>query len=67
MVEQINRILQGKLGAQPEGGRGVRLAEGPGGSVRVYIGVQAYGLEDVPDPAIRESIREAVAEWEGRR
>lgn len=66
MVEQINRILEGKLAGQPVSARAVRLAEGPDGSVRVYIGVQVYGLEDVPDPAIRAVIREAVEEWEAR-
>ena len=64
MVEQISRILETKLAAQPASGRGVRLMEGPGGSVRIFIGVQSYGLEEVPDPAIRAAIREAVAEWE---
>jgi len=67
MVEQISRILETKLAAQSASGRGVRLMEGPGGSVRVFIGVQSYGLEDVPDPAIRAAIREAVAEWEASR
>lgn len=66
MVEQINRILEDKLAAQPTNVRAVRLAEGPGGTVRVYIGVQGYSLEEVPDPAIRAVIREAVAEWEAR-
>ena len=66
MVQQINQILEKKLAAQPGLARGVRLAEGPGGAVRVYIGVQAYTLEEVPDPAIRSAIREAVAEWEAR-
>ena len=64
MVEQINRILEGKLAAHSASGRGVRLVEGAGGAVRVFIGVQPYGLEDVPDPEIRAAIREAVAEWE---
>lgn len=66
MIQQINQILEGKLAAQPGLGRGIRLAEGPGGSVRVYIGVQGYGLDEVPDPAVRAAIREAVAEWEAR-
>jgi hypothetical protein len=67
MVEQISRILETKLAAQSASGRGVRLVEGPGGAVRVYIGVQPYSLEEVPDPAIRAAIREAVAEWEASR
>jgi hypothetical protein len=67
MVEQINLILESKLAAQPASGRAVRLVEGPDGSVRVYVGVQPYNLEEVPDPAIRAAIREAVAEWEAGR
>jgi hypothetical protein len=67
MVEQISQILEAKLTAQSASSRGVRLVEGPGGVVRVYIGVQSYGLEEVPDPAIRAAIREAVAEWEASR
>jgi hypothetical protein len=64
MIEQINRILEIKLTAQGGSSRGVRLAEAPGGGVRVYIGVQGYAIDEVPDPAIRSAIREAVAEWE---
>lgn len=67
MVEEISRILETKLAAQPASGRAVRLVEGPGGAVRVYIGMQSYDLDEVPDPAIRTAIREAVAEWEARR
>jgi hypothetical protein len=64
MIEQINHILEAKLASQPASARAVRLAEGPGGSVRVYIGMQPYGVDEVPDPAVRAAIREAVAEWE---
>jgi hypothetical protein len=64
MIEQINRILEAKLASQPASARAVRLAEGPGGSVRVYVGMQPYGVDEVPDPAVRAAIREAVAEWE---
>lgn len=67
MVEQINRILEGKLAGLPETARAVRLIEGPGGSVRIYIGVQSYSLDEVPDPTVRQLIREAVAEWEARQ
>ena len=67
MIEQINRILEGKLADQPAASRAVRLVEAPDGAVRVYIGVQSFSLDEVPDPAIRAVIREAVAEWEARR
>lgn len=65
MVEQINKILDQKLAELPGANRGVRLVEGAGGSVRVYVGVEGYdAIDDVPDAEIRRLIREAVAEWE---
>lgn len=65
MVEQINHILERMQRDLPEARRGVRLVEGAGGSVRVYVGVDAYSsVDDVPDPDIRGLIRAAVAEWE---
>ncbi len=65
MVEQINQILERMLRDLPEAQRAVRLVEGAGGSVRVYVGVNAYSsIDDVPDPDIRGLIREAVAKWE---
>jgi hypothetical protein len=67
MIEQINRVLEAKLASQPAAARAVRLAEGPDGSVRVYVGTQPYAVDEVPDPAIRAAIREAVAEWEAGR
>lgn len=65
MVEQINKILDRKLAGASGGPRGVRLAEGSGGSLRVYVGVDGYNaIDDVPDEEARRMIREAVAEWE---
>jgi type IV secretory pathway VirB10-like protein len=64
MIDQINEILEKKLLTAGNAPRGVRLAEGPGGTVRVFVGVQAYSIDEVPDPAIRLLIRQAVSEWE---
>ncbi len=65
MVEQINAILDRKLLEKPQLTRGVRLAELPGGGIKVYIGIDSYNaIDDVPDTEIRQLIREAVAEWE---
>jgi hypothetical protein len=65
MVEQINHILDRKLAEEPGGHRGVRLVEGAGGAIRVYLGVDGYdAIDDVPDPEVRHLIREAVSEWE---
>jgi len=44
----------------------VRLSGDREGSVRVYIGIQSYTLDEIPDADIREVIRLAVAEWEGQ-
>jgi hypothetical protein len=67
MVEQINQILQKKLVDSGQETKAVRLIEGPGGAVRVLIGVNSYGLEDVPDEEVSNLIREAVAAWEDRQ
>ncbi len=65
MVEQINAILEKRLLERPELTRGIRLAEGPGGAIKVYVGIDSYnGIDDVPGAEIRQLIREAVAEWE---
>ena len=65
MVEQINQILDRNLAEEPGSRRGVRLVEGPAGSIRVYLGVEGYdAIDDVPDPEVRRLIREAVSEWE---
>lgn len=65
MIEQINTILEEKL-ATGSPLQGVRLVEGAGGTVRVFIGVNSYPVDEVPDPQVRQLIRQAVAEWEGR-
>lgn len=65
MIDQINQILEEREDSGT-GPRGIRLAEGPGGTVRVLVGVQSFAMDEVPDPQVRELIRQAVAEWEGR-
>jgi hypothetical protein len=67
LVDEVNEILEQKLAESGLTNRGVRLNEDRDGSVRVYIGLQAYTLDEVPDPEIRDLIRQAVAEWEGRK
>jgi hypothetical protein len=67
MIDEINEILRG-MGQEASGKlRGVRLVEGTAGSVRVYVGIENYVLEDVPDPEVRRLIRQAVQEWEARQ
>jgi type IV secretory pathway VirB10-like protein len=64
MIEQINVIFERKLLASGAGRRGIRLTTGPDGGVRVMIGIQAFSLDQVPDPEVSRMIRESVAEWE---
>ncbi len=67
MIDEINEILRG-MGQEASGKlRGVRLVEGAAGSVRVYVGIENYVLEDVPDADVRRLIRQAVQEWEARQ
>ena len=67
MVEQINNILQQKLVGSEGSQKGVRLVESTEGTVRVLIGVQSYSIDQVPDPKVRQLIREAVAAWEEKQ
>lgn len=67
MIEQINEILQKKLIDVSGELKALRLVEGPGGAVRVLIGVRSFSLDEVPDPEASQLIRDAVAEWEGRQ
>jgi hypothetical protein len=67
MIEQINDILQRKLVESPGASRGVRLLEGAGGALRVFIGLQSFNLEDVPDTEVKRMIRDAVAEWDSKQ
>ncbi len=64
MVEQINAILQRKLVEASGTTRGIRMVEGSAGALRVYLGLQSYSFDDVPDADVKRMIREAVAEWE---
>jgi type IV secretory pathway VirB10-like protein len=64
MIEQINEILKRRLAESPEENKAVRLIEGPGGTVRVLVGVHSYAIDEVPDSDVQKVIREAVAAWE---
>ena len=67
MVQQINSILGEKMTDLDSGRQAVRLMEGVGGSIRVYIGVESYSIDEVPDEEVKALIRQAVAEWEDRQ
>lgn len=65
IVGQIDRILQARLAASPLGGRDIRLEEGYGGVVNVWVGRQKFtGVGEVTDPEVRAVIQAAITEWE---
>ncbi|UCF60812.1 MAG: hypothetical protein JSV37_13805 [Anaerolineaceae bacterium] len=64
MIDQINEILKQQLAESSEKNKAIRLIEGPGGTVRVLVGVHSYAFDDVPDVDVQRVIREAVAAWE---
>jgi hypothetical protein len=64
MIEQINAILDRRLAGSSGDRRGIRLFEGTDGSVRVFVGLNSYEIDSVPDEDVRQIIRDAVAEWE---
>lgn len=67
MVGQINEILERKLDRGEISTRAVRLVEGSAGSIRVYIGVDSYAMDEIPNPEVSRVIREAVEEWESQQ
>lgn len=67
LSEQINEILQEKLGAANLDDRKIYLLEEPERGVVVVIGEDEYeGVEQVPDEQIKTLIQESVGEWESR-
>jgi hypothetical protein len=65
IIEQIDRVLQGKLAASSMKERGIRLTEGPGGIVIIKVGTNTYeGVDSVPDLQVKAFIQQAVADWE---
>lgn len=67
MVEQINEIINEKLDQREDGPKAVRLVEGATGDVRVYIGMDSYPMEEVPNEEVQAVIRQAVKEWEAQQ
>lgn len=67
MIQQINEIIKEKLAEREGGPKAVRLMEATDGSVRVYIGVDSYEMDEVPDEEAQAIIQQAVREWESRQ
>jgi hypothetical protein len=67
IVTQVDEILQRKLPDSPAAGRAVHLVELPAAGMAVLVGLEKYeSIEAIPEPEIRDLIRQAVAEWEAR-
>ncbi len=65
ITEQISEILEGMLQGTPLKEKGIRLIENQQNGVDVWIGLNKYtGIDAVPDPAVRDMIRNAVLRWE---
>jgi hypothetical protein len=66
-VEHINDLVQERLREQPGlAGRRICLTTEVDGSLRIYVGQQTFeAVDDIPEPAVRALIRDAIREWEG--
>jgi hypothetical protein len=65
IVQQIDTVLQARMVDTPFAKQGIRLQESLQGGVEVYVGLKKFlAIEDVPDEAIKATIRAAIAEWE---
>ena len=68
IVEQVDEILQRRLGNSPYKDRLIRLVDAPGGGVEVLVDAKKYeGVGEVPDPEVRNFIQACVKEWEKGR
>jgi hypothetical protein len=67
IVAQVDAILQEKLENMPLAKRGISMKDSLDGGLRVWVGLQQYNsIDEVPDPEIRQLLRESVEEWERR-
>ncbi|MDX1614201.1 MAG: hypothetical protein R3300_07810 [Candidatus Promineifilaceae bacterium] len=66
LVAQIDAVLQRHLAQNEQlSQRQIRLEEDPRGGLRIRVGATAYRRpEDIPEPAVRQVIQQALKEWE---
>ena len=67
-IEDVEEILQERIQALPTPlPCAVHVLTGPDGTLQIEVGLDTYSTSDeVPDPEIRQLIKDAVAEWERR-
>jgi hypothetical protein len=67
ITTQINEVLQARLSGSPFEAIGIELMEAPDKGVVVRVGSEHYpGIDAIPDTAVRNYIKAAVAEWEAK-
>lgn len=67
LVEQIDEVLQEMLAQSPLPAGKVHLSENESLGLEVRVNNQRYeGLDAVPDEAVRQIVRAAIAEWQRR-
>lgn len=66
MLDQIEKVLQRNLLKHPElGSRKIHVGAASDGSLLIEMDKQFYhGIEEVPEPAVRDLLRNAIQEWE---
>ncbi|MCC7361501.1 MAG: hypothetical protein IT317_18585 [Anaerolineales bacterium] len=68
IAEQIDEVLQGRLAGTPLAERGLHIRPGPRGEALFDLDGESYpAVDDVPDLAVREALKGAIAAWEQAR
>jgi hypothetical protein len=68
ITEQIEDHLQDKIARTPLARRGVHVRSELQGNAVFLLDGKAYpSVDDVPDPEVRQVIREAISEWEKKK
>jgi len=65
-AEAINELVQERLQERPDlAARSIRLSTESDGTLRIDVGLQSFeSVGDIPEPAVRSLIQDAIHEWE---